>query len=179
MGLFHPPRPCRSLTHRMLLLPAGERSTHWSTHCTFLLLPGSKSTHWSTHRTFLLLPGEWSRLPAQEKEEVRSAILGLLFSEASDRVALQIALLAANVARFDFPGKWPNLLAELSNAAQWRGQDSAPRHWHALVALKHVVRALRNKRIVVEQPPMLLGIREMGLRPCPVLFIVACLLSLV
>ena len=95
---------------------------------------------------------------------MRSAILGLLFSEASDRVALQIALLAANVARFDFPGKWPNLLAELASAAQWQGQDSAPRHWHALVALKHVVRALRNKRIVVEQPPMLLGIRELGVR---------------
>ncbi len=95
---------------------------------------------------------------------MRSAILGLLFSEASDRVALQIALLAANVARFDFPGKWPNLLAELSSAAQWQGQDSAPRHWHALVALKHIVRALRNKRIVVEQPPMLLGIRELGVR---------------
>ena len=100
---------------------------------------------------------------------MRSAILGLLFSETSDRVALQIALLAANVARFDFPGKWPNLLAELSNASQWQGQDSAPRHWHALVALKHVVRALRNKRIVVEQPPMLLGIRELGVRLRPAL----------
>ena len=105
---------------------------------------------------------------------MRSAILGLLFSEASDRVALQIALLAANVARFDFPGKWPNLLAELSNAAQWQGQDSAPRHWHALVALKHVVRALRNKRIVVEQPPMLLGIRELGVRLWPALFSLEC-----
>lgn len=49
---------------------------------------------------------EWARVPTDEKAQVRANVLGLLLSEPSRRVAVQIALLLANVARFDFPTPW-------------------------------------------------------------------------
>lgn len=49
---------------------------------------------------------EWARIPAEEKAQVRANVLGLLLNEPSRRVAIQLALLIANVARFDFPTPW-------------------------------------------------------------------------
>jgi hypothetical protein len=43
---------------------------------------------------------EWSRVPAGEKAAVRAASLRLLFSEASERVAIQLGLLITNIARW-------------------------------------------------------------------------------
>ena len=52
--------------------------------------------------------------------------------------------------RFDFPTNWTSLLAELTAAAAWQGPAGATRNCRALSCLKHSVRGLRNKRIVVE-----------------------------
>ena len=43
---------------------------------------------------------EWSRVPSDEKVAVRASALRLLFSETSDRVATQLALLITNIARY-------------------------------------------------------------------------------
>jgi hypothetical protein len=48
---------------------------------------------------------EWSRVPDEEKASVRMAVLQLMLSDASDRVALQLGLLASNICAFDFPGR--------------------------------------------------------------------------
>jgi hypothetical protein len=45
-------------------------------------------------------------VPEQEKSSVRLAVLQLMLSDASDRVALQLGLLASNICAFDFPSRW-------------------------------------------------------------------------
>lgn len=99
---------------------------------------------------------EWSRIPETEKEYVRSAAANLLFTEPQRRVATQTALLIANIARFDFPGRWPTLLSDLTSAGLWDGdaasEATVERNDRALFTLKHVVRAVKSKRIVVETP---------------------------
>lgn len=42
---------------------------------------------------------EWSRVPPAEKEFVRSTVLELLFGEPRERVAIQLGLLIANMAK--------------------------------------------------------------------------------
>eukprot|EP00884_Botryococcus_braunii_P020366 jgi/Botrbrau1/7012/Bobra.0165s0041.1 len=95
---------------------------------------------------------EWSRVPADEKAELRATILPMLLNDPSRRVAVQLSLLIANVARFDFPNPWTTMMEELVGAAALNGPTSFPQKERALMALKHVVRALRHKRIVIETP---------------------------
>ncbi|KAL0029584.1 hypothetical protein WJX79_006026 [Trebouxia sp. C0005] len=97
---------------------------------------------------------EWSRIPETEKSCVRSAAASLLLNEPQRRVATQTGLLIANIARFDFPAKWPTLLSDLTSAAWWvedgATQAKIEQNDRALFTLKHVVRAVKSKRIVVE-----------------------------
>jgi len=97
---------------------------------------------------------EWSRIPETEKSHVRSAAASLLLNEPQRRVATQTGLLIANIARFDFPAKWPTLLSDLTSAAWWvedgATQAKIEQNDRALFTLKHVVRAVKSKRIVVE-----------------------------
>lgn len=96
---------------------------------------------------------EWSRIPETEKSHVRSAAASLLLNEPQRRVATQTGLLIANIARFDFPAKWPTLLSDLTTAAWWVDgvpQSKIEQNDRALFTLKHVVRAVKSKRIVVE-----------------------------
>lgn len=97
---------------------------------------------------------EWSRIPESEKEHVRSVAATLLLKEPQRRVATQTGLLIANIARFDFPAKWPTLLADLTSAAWWVENGVTPesieQNDRTLFTLKHVVRAVKSKRIVVE-----------------------------
>lgn len=53
--------------------------------------------------------------------------------------------------RFDFPGEWETLLADLTQAAAWgNAATSVDQKGRALFTLKNTLRALRSKRIVVE-----------------------------
>ncbi len=85
---------------------------------------------------------------------MRSAAASLLLNEPQRRVATQTGLLIANIARFDFPAKWPTLLSDLTSAAWWvedgATQAKIEQNDRALFTLKHVVRAVKSKRIVVE-----------------------------
>jgi len=114
---------------------------------------------------------EWLRVPEAERAAARRAALQLLLSDASPVVAQHAGLLAANVARFDAPRRWPELLPTLLAAAcGWHGgppgaacaaaaaalgaQPQLPPSavpprliaLRALRALKHVLRALCGAR---------------------------------
>ncbi|BDA43024.1 Importin-11 [Coccomyxa sp. Obi] len=109
---------------------------------------------------------EWSRVPPDEKAGVRATALRLLFSEGSDRVATQLGLLITNIARFDFPGEWPTLLADLTAAASWENSaTSVAGKERALFTLKNTLRALRGKRIVVETPRSSISMSPQDLKP--------------
>ncbi len=85
-------------------------------------------------------------------QRVRETVLRLLLVEQSSRIAVQLALLVTNISRFDFPSHWPNLLSELAGACMPDSAVPLPGRERAMLALKHVLRALRSKRIVVETP---------------------------
>ena len=87
-----------------------------------------------------------------DMQRVRETVLRLLLVEQSSRIAVQLALLVTNISRFDFPPHWPNLLSELAGACMPDSPVPIPGRERAMLALKHVLRALRSKRIVVETP---------------------------
>ena len=58
----------------------------------------------------------------------------------------QLALLIANMAQFDFPGRWPTLLGELASAAEPGAPTLPVAKRRALRALKHVLKALQGER---------------------------------
>ena len=88
---------------------------------------------------------EWLRVPEAERQAARGAALNLLLNHPSERVATQACLLVANVARFDVPRRWPELLGELLSSS--RPGNSATRRSRALKALKHVCRAMAGTRV--------------------------------
>ena len=88
---------------------------------------------------------EWLRVPEAERQAARGAALNLLLNHPSERVATQACLLVANVARFDVPRRWPELLGEL--LASSRPGNAVSRRSRALKALKHVCRAMAGTRV--------------------------------
>jgi hypothetical protein len=88
----------------------------------------------------------------QEKEFVRSSAVTVLMQDPSDRVSLQAALLVSNIARFDVPRPWDTLLPDLSTASTIQHPSPWKSKFRALLALKHVLRALRTKRFIIEAP---------------------------
>lgn len=90
---------------------------------------------------------EWSRVPEDEKVFIRSAVEGMLLSDPSDQIALQLTLLIANMAQFDFPSGWPHLLSALVGAADWEQPASSPAaKIRAMRTVKQVVAILAAKR---------------------------------
>eukprot|EP00879_Flechtneria_rotunda_P019231 GHRR01020193.1.p1 GENE.GHRR01020193.1~~GHRR01020193.1.p1 ORF type:complete len:258 (+),score=91.10 GHRR01020193.1:339-1112(+) len=93
---------------------------------------------------------EWSRVPDEEKAAVRMAVLHLLLSDPSDRVALQLGLLASNICAFDFPARWPDILQNLLGAADWASPFAPQFKLRALRSLKHIFKGFTTKRFVAE-----------------------------
>lgn len=83
---------------------------------------------------------------------MRSSAVTVLMQDPSDRVSLQAALLIANIARFDVPRPWNSLLLDLSTASTIQHPSPWQSKFRALLALKHVLRALRTKRFIIEAP---------------------------
>lgn len=95
---------------------------------------------------------EWSHIPEEEKHYVRTTAMSILLQDTSDRIALQAALLIANICRFDVPRPWSSLLPDLANAAAVDSPIYLGFKTRALTALKYVLRSLRTKRFVIESP---------------------------
>lgn len=91
---------------------------------------------------------EWPRAPEWEKSFVRDESLRLAVEEKNGQISLQLALLIANIARFDFPTNWPDLLEALQRTVQWESNSGLDAKSRSLHCLKHVVRALGGKAVV-------------------------------
>ena len=92
-------------------------------------------------------------MPSHERESLRRRLPSLLLSEPSRRIAATLALLAANVARFDFPREWPSLVSDLVAAAATpcspADSERVRSRRAALLGLKRVLAALRGRRLVL------------------------------
>lgn len=103
--------------------------------------------HLPTDRNFTLLPPlptHTSRADA-EKAYVRTTSTACLLSEPSSRVAVQLALLISNLARFDVPRPWDSLVGDLAASAGMDSPTSLESKLRSLRALKHCVRGLKGE----------------------------------
>eukprot|EP00882_Tetradesmus_deserticola_P030292 GHRQ01033993.1.p1 GENE.GHRQ01033993.1~~GHRQ01033993.1.p1 ORF type:complete len:225 (+),score=98.09 GHRQ01033993.1:341-1015(+) len=100
-------------------------------------------------------------LSAEEKAYLRGRFLQLV-AQDDNQIAVQVALVVAKVARFDFPGQWPTLFSDLlaglaaAQAAACAGSvaGSAPSMLvvrRTYFVLHHVLKELSSKRLAADQ----------------------------
>lgn len=96
---------------------------------------------------------EWKKVPDPEKCAIKEMLLkDILPHELSENISLQAILLIANIAQFDYPDKWPNLLDSLLSMSLPEGQLTLERRHRPLKAIKVVAKVLQRKRFVIEDP---------------------------
>lgn len=96
---------------------------------------------------------EWKKVPDQEKSAIKDMLLmNILPHDVSDNVALQASLMIANIAQFDYPDKWPNLLDTLMSMSLPEGNLLLERRHRPLKAIKVVAEVLQRKRFIIEDP---------------------------
>lgn len=71
---------------------------------------------------------------------------GLLtnLAEPINQIAVQLAVLVAKIARFDYPKEWPELFPTLIQGIE--NSDSLVQH-RSLLTMHHVVKAISSKRL--------------------------------
>lgn len=71
---------------------------------------------------------------------------GLLtnLSEPINQIAVQLAVLVAKIARFDYPKEWAELFPTLIQGIE--SSDSVVQH-RSLLTMHHVVKAISSKRL--------------------------------
>lgn len=95
---------------------------------------------------------EWSRVPDEEKANVKETTISLLLSEPIEHIAMQLSILLTNIARFDFPARAPDLLSYLISAAASSDLAPSPR-LRALKSLKSILSGFSTKRFVIDPSP--------------------------
>lgn len=90
------------------------------------------------------LPGS---LGEEEKAHLRQKLLSLVAQDDS-QIAVQVAVVFAKVARFDYPRAWPSLFADLLGVLQG-GSTLAQRRVY--LALHHILKELASKRLAADQ----------------------------
>ncbi|XP_059487451.1 importin-11 [Neocloeon triangulifer] len=78
----------------------------------------------------------------REKAAVRQSLIACCLQEPAPQILTQLAVLAAKIARHDWPREWPMLMDQLLEGVQ----RHETRH-HALLVLHHVVKTLSSKRL--------------------------------
>lgn len=84
----------------------------------------------------------FSAIPVEEKSEIKKMLL-LRFNEPVQQIAVQIAVLIGNIARYDCPQDWMELVPTLVEVVQ--SNDLLVQH-RGLLILLHVVKVLASKR---------------------------------
>lgn len=84
-----------------------------------------------------------SAINEQEKEVIRRGLLTNL-AEPVNQIAVQLAVLVAKIARFDYPKEWPELFPTLIQGVE--SSDSVVQH-RSLLTMHHVIKAVSSKRL--------------------------------
>ncbi|PNW86254.1 hypothetical protein CHLRE_02g078885v5 [Chlamydomonas reinhardtii] len=101
----------------------------------------------SIHRNWKKRVGTSTGISPEEKAHLRSRLSGLI-PQDDNQIAVQVALVYAKVARFDYPADWPGLFADL--LANVNG-GSALTVRRVYLILHHVLKELSSKRLVADQ----------------------------
>jgi hypothetical protein len=89
----------------ILANPGVETNLRW---LSILNLKNGVNRHWRRRN---------DGITDEEKAYLRPAMLSLM-EEQHDPIAIQIAILIAKVARFDYPQSWPELFSSLAHSIQ-------------------------------------------------------------
>ena len=54
---------------------------------------------------------EWIIVSEQDKEQVRTNIVGRMYASNQEKVVKQYSRCITTVARFDYPERWPNIMS--------------------------------------------------------------------
>ncbi|KAG2446835.1 hypothetical protein HYH02_008395 [Chlamydomonas schloesseri] len=101
----------------------------------------------SIHRNWKKRVGASTGIGPEEKAHLRSRLSSLIPQE-DNQIAVQVALVYAKVARFDYPAEWPGLFSDL--LANVNG-GSALTVRRVYLILHHVLKELSSKRLVADQ----------------------------
>lgn len=85
----------------------------------------------------------FSAIALEEKTEIKKILL-MRFNEPVQQIAVQIAVLIGNIARYDCPHEWLELVPTLVEVVQ--SNDLLVQH-RGLLVLLHVVKVLSSKRL--------------------------------
>ena len=122
----------------------------------------------------------WTCLPEAERARVRGGLLALLGACAGEpRVATQLGLVVAAVARRDFPARWATIVDDIARAAAWgAGVAPPPGAGHnpaaaraaaaaALAGKRVAARCLKQSlRALRERPPLALALLDEWRQRC-------------
>ncbi|KAI8476158.1 MAG: armadillo-type protein [Monoraphidium minutum] len=84
---------------------------------------------------------------AEEKAYMRQHVLDLI-SQDDSKIAVQVALVVAKIARSDYPKDWPSLVSEVLGRAHGGSTLTVRRVYFVL---HHVLKELSSKRLAVDQ----------------------------
>lgn len=90
-----------------------------------------------------------SILSDAEKDHVRGQLLHMVGAR-DNKIALQVAVIIAKVARHDYPAAWPSLFNTLTCPCTTAGSDPLVRR-RAWLTLHHVLKELASKRLLADQ----------------------------
>eukprot|EP00898_Chlorokybus_atmophyticus_P004539 jgi/Chlat1/5086/Chrsp33S05017 len=96
--------------------------------------------HWRMRR-------DGSGIGEGEKAHLRSKLLDVL-GDRNSQIAVQLAIVAAKIARFDFPRDWPQLFPTLLSKLQSPDVLLTTRIY---LALHHILKELASKRLMADQ----------------------------
>ncbi|EME83472.1 uncharacterized protein MYCFIDRAFT_203653 [Pseudocercospora fijiensis CIRAD86] len=84
-------------------------------------------------------------VPKDDKDVIRGRLVESTVQESDNRLALQAALVAAKIARYEFPSDWPDAISSFLRILQSNATPSQSAR--SLLALLHIVKELSTGRL--------------------------------
>lgn len=89
-----------------------------------------------------------NEIQADEKATIRAMLISS-FAEPANQIAVQIAVIVAQIARWDCPSLWPELVPRLLEGMQVEAADK--QQYQAMLIFHHVVKAMASRRIAADR----------------------------
>jgi hypothetical protein len=97
----------------------------------------------------------WGALGEPEKVEIRTRTLAWLQNQQNPDsrhgACIQVAQLAANIVRFDYPEQWPTIIFDLVTAVLFDAPTPLPSKYLLMVTIRHIIDAQFERPIVCDQ----------------------------
>jgi hypothetical protein len=107
---------------------------------------------------------KWKTLSEEERNSVRTTLENWAVTQTESGchkgVGLQMAMVVANVARFDYPFRWPQILNNLIGIVRFDSPAALPTKRLALLIIKNIV-AVCDRPLVCKRQDIRTALREL------------------